>query len=71
MIEATYSAYGVIGTLVLTYFWKQMPWSKNYLTRNDCTFCSLHKEIIVVREVLLDLAVQAGLPVEKYRKLVK
>jgi len=62
---------GLLLGLMLTYFWKQMPWSKSYLTRKECTNCSLHNEIIVVKAVVLDLAVASGLPTEKYKDLVK
>ncbi len=70
MIEAGYSVGGAALMLVVTYFWKQMPWSKRYLTAKECANCSLHNDIVVVKSVLLDLAVKAGLPIERYTRLV-
>ncbi len=63
-------------TLIMTFFWKKMPWVQRYITQKECSNCALHIEVQalcidmrIVKGVALDLAVASGLPVEKYKAL--
>lgn len=66
------AALGVVIGLVIKYFWDR--WNRDYVTQKECDDCSSRKladEIVIMKEVLLDVAAHIGLPVEKYKGLVK
>lgn len=63
---------GIIVGNVIKFFWDR--WNREYVTKKECADCSTRKladEIVIMKEVLLDVAAHIGLPVEKYKGLVK
>lgn len=78
------AAGGILLGLVLKYFWDQLPWSREYVTRKYCDECrdkctvkhserdvDLEKDLKIMKEILLELAVKSGIPVEKYKRLMR
>lgn len=61
------AAVGTSVGLIIKHFWDK--WNK------DCTDCKMIKalqdELITIKEICLELAAKAEIPIEKYKGLVK
>ncbi len=66
------AAAGMIIGLVIKFFWDK--WNKDYMTKKDCEKCPTKKladEIVIIKGVLLELAIKAGIPTEKFKGLTE
>lgn len=63
---------GVIIGLVIKFFWDK--WNKDYITKKDCDKCSsksLSHEIGIIKGILLELAIKAGISADKLKGLTE
>lgn len=65
-------AAGVIIGLVIKFFWDK--WNKDYITKKECDRCSsksLSHEIGVIKGILLEIAIKAGIPADRLKGLTE